>query len=450
MKLVHSVRNVALADYVFDGQLATSHFDVVPLVTWPNGLPCNEVNLFVLRCLRRKLSTAEGGSVQNYVYTISRLVRYCYVHCISLTEVTDKDFTELVKSLREPTAQGIVPSERTVVANGRLILGFIAFLDETMGGIGLLGRQGKIKAVKKRVRSNRGGRTLWADAWQHSALGTPSPERRRKPITKSAIDKLNKAAETGSTSNYLVRRRQLLLRLLEIAGPRVGEVARLKVSDVRRAAQAGNNLLSFYTLKRRKEHKRQVPVLTHELSEIINFIDIQRRSVIRKTVGRHGDDGAVFVSERTGRALSAATLSNEVGALRRHAGISERAHAHMFRHRFITRTLYLLIDEHKFQTEAEMRTFLFAVEDAKTVLAEWTGHADPASLEHYIHAAFSEWRSRRDPARVLLARHANEYFSDGIGKLAEELYEGLSIEDFRARFIVLRDALNDAEGARRG
>ena len=146
--------------------------------------------------------------------------------------------------------------------------------------------------------------------------------------------------------------------MVPITGARIGEVALLKVGDVKQALRSLKRLLTFYTLKRRTEHKREIPVLKQDLADLDNFIEIFRKPVVRKTIGRDADHGYLFISERTGLPLTAATLSNEIGMLRRHSGVTTRASAHLFRHRFITRLLIHLIEEHKFQKGDDLRAAL--------------------------------------------------------------------------------------------
>jgi site-specific recombinase XerD len=358
-------------------------------------------------------------------------------------ELSDAQFVLYVSQLRGPTERGTRPTQRTVIGNGRVTLDFLAYVDKFYGGINLVGDKCRIKAKRKIATSSHRGKSVHREIWDHPALGSPSPVRRRAPIDKNTIEALYKAVADLSTSNYLIHRRQLMIRVLEITGARIGEVALLKVGDVKQAFRSTRRLLTFYTLKRRSEHKREIPVLKQDLADLDNFIEIFRKPVVRKTIGRDADHGYLFISERTGSPLTAATLSNEVGMLRRHSGITTRASAHLFRHRFITRLLIHLIEEHRFQKGDDLRAALLEVESFKKVIMEWTGHASIESIEPYIDLAFAEWRGITNTVKAVIARRATEAFTDQVDRLVDGLGQKLTAEEFRASYEAIRINLKD-------
>ena len=448
-KVVHAIEEVSFGDYIYRGALTSTSYSNVPFLTWLDGTPCNEANMYVLELLQRNMSTkGRGGSIRQYAFSVSRIIRYCDDKKISLVDLSDGEFVEFVKSLRlpksEPSLRREAPTENTVIANGRVVLDFFAYLDRALGGRNLVGPKGRIKAYRKVVASptSEGG-SVQREYWDHRCFGAPSPVRRRSPIAKETIDVLYQAAAEVSKNNYVVRRRQLLIRILEISGARAGEVALLKVVDVSQAVRSNARLLTFYTLKRRKEFERQLPVLAQDLADVINFIEIFRRPLIRRKLGQGKDHGFLFVSEKTGEPLSAQSLSNEIGLLRRHAKLTSKASAHLFRHRFITRLLIHLIEEHKFAHSDDLRTALREVEAFKQILIQWTGQATTRSLEPYIDLAFDEWKGLKETMQAVDARRANEGFADQIDKLVHRLGRDLSSEEFKEAYEQAKKNLED-------
>ena len=441
-KLVHSVASVKFVDYVFRTETNVKEFKNVPFLTWPDGNPCPEANLYIISLLQRNLSTSGGGgSIGQYAYVISRLMRFCFEGRLRLQHLTDAQFVKFVESLRSPNTRGRRPTQNTIISNGRVVLGFLAYLEDFFGGLSLLGENGRIKAFRKKTTSSYNGKKVEREIWDHSSFGSPSPLRRRSPIAKDTIDSLNRAAASVSKSSFLIHRRQILIRVLEMTGARVGEVALLKSADILETFRRNRRFLTFYTLKRRAEHKRDIPVLKQDLADLVNFIEVSRRSVIRRSKWRNKDHGSLFISEKSGSPLTAATLSNEIGKLRRHSGMTTKASAHLFRHRFITRMLIQLIEEYKFQNESDFRSALLEIEGFKKVLTEWTGHASPASLDPYIDLAFAEWRGLKNMVEGVFRRRAAEGFAERVDMLVGDLGQNLSPDEFRASYAALRKNL---------
>ncbi len=102
------------------------------------------------------------------------------------------------------------------------------------------------------------------------------------------------------------------------------------------------------------------------------------------------DHDCLFTSLRSGQPLAINTITNEVSELKIAAGLSKRAHPHMFRHRFITNKFKELIIEYALKGTDVTRSAIANSELIKTKLREWTGHKLVESLDRYIHLAFSE------------------------------------------------------------
>ena len=210
------------------------------------------------------------------------------------------------------------------------------------------------------------------------------------PINAENIQKLRDAISKISTSYFLKRRRQVMLMMLEVTGGRRGEIAALTVKSVMNASTMREPMLELITLKKRPYTMRNIPISRPDLDMLISFIEKQRRIIVKKTIGLSNDSGFVFISETTGNPLQSQTISQELYALANAASIEEKAHAHMFRHRFITKLFVTLIEQHSFENVDDFRRALLDTESIKQKVQQWTGHSQLSSLEIYIHLAFDE------------------------------------------------------------
>jgi len=171
------------------------------------------------------------------------------------------------------------------------------------------------------------------------------------------------------------------------------------------------------------------------LTEIWDYIRSTRKKIIRDTIGLQSDHGVVFVSERTGMPLRPNTVTQEIHALARHAGLVGRAAPHMFRHRFVTKIFVALILQYDLKTPDDLRKALLSLKDAKQQLMEWTGHRSMKSLDHYIDFAFAEVEqlehsmdpikasAELDALRHSIDVYASELDAAGSAVVAKRLHE---------------------------
>jgi len=179
-----------------------------------------------------------------------------------------------------------------------------------------------------------------------------------------------------------------MLLLLEITGGRRSELARIRVDSVLAAMKMAQPMLLIPSSKASDEEGRVVPISSHDLRVLHDFIEFSRGPALRKNGAK--DNGMLFVSSRTGAALNIKTMTNEVQALAAVAGLDAEASPHLFRHRFITKVIVMLIEQHNVRNTDQFRRLLLDSEAIKRKVAEWTGHKNLASLEVYIHLAFEE------------------------------------------------------------
>lgn len=392
----------------------------IPCVLWPNGRWCSAANSYVLELFDRGLSRSDrGGSLTTYVSNIGHLIRFCFERGIDFHEMTDGQFSTFMHELRSQSSHGPkhVRSDNHALTIGSNCLEFLEFIAIERNDPNLLGRQGQIKAYRRRSRTQEGNKAL--SKWNHSSLPSPDPRRRKHPISADAISALRDAVLPLSTSMEQRRRRYIMLRVLEMTGGRRLEIANLSVADVARAFEGPPHMLRLMTAKRRggKASFREMPVAKSDLVELWNYIRTSRKGVIRRTVGLENDHGKVFVNERTGLPLRPNTFTQEVHALAQHAHLPSAASPHLFRHRFITKMFVVLIEQHDFDSPSDLRRAVISVKEIKQQLQQWTGHLSLGSLDRYIDLAFSEVEQLRGGHRVIDIHREFEALKAAVGRI---------------------------------
>lgn len=384
-----------------DGRLHTRPADGFPLMIWPDGSWCHPANTFMRELLEKGLSRRNrGGSLGVAAAHISHLIRYCWRRRCDFVDLTDNQFSEFITDLqRQKRAHDPSQNQRdanSVIAIGRTCLALLECTSRHWGDDRLLGPQGRIRAkqLQQTVKLGGGPRpsTRTVAYWDHPSFPNPDPLKKRMPIATANIEDMRKSVFSVSTTAHQRARRHTILKLLEVTGARRGEIALMKAESVKHAERMEHPMLKIPTLKKRGEalRYRYVPISRADLSFIAQYTDIHRRSVVRRSLKRNHDHGFLLVSGRTGEPLAAGTITQEIGILRKAAGIQQKACPHMFRHRFLTKLFVALIEQHKTENRDDFRRLLLDSEQFKTKVAEWTDHASIESLDRYIDLAFDE------------------------------------------------------------
>lgn len=374
----------------------------IPFLRWPDGSWCLPGNLYMLELFRRGLSRKNGGgTLFTYATNISHLLRYCWRHRVDPIDLTDDQFTQFILKLsaekRRRRPEVDARNANSVIAIGRNCLDFLNSVGRHSCDDSFIGPQGRIQCEQKEfvVRTSRpgkGGAPVVQKYWYHRALPPPDPKKKRLPIGSDLIDRLRAAVEPSSKSTHRRKRRYIMIKLLEISGGRRAEIAALTVAAIRKAAGMEAPMLLIPTFKKRggKGASRLIPIHPHDVRAIMDYIDVNRARVVRKTCGLSNDHGYLLISGRTGRPLKAATITKEIRLLAAEAQIEVQACPHMFRHRFITKLFVALIQAHNCVNEDAFRKLLIDGFSLKAKIREWTGHTDIESLNEYIHLAFDE------------------------------------------------------------
>lgn len=382
----------------------------VPLLHWPDGRTCFDASLYVLELYSRGASReVGGGTLLTYSTKLSHLLRFAAANDLGLLDLTDSYFTLFINSLR---AEGRVESapvrtNSTVISIGRVCLDFLDWLSCQYGRVGFVDPEGNIRAERKSHNVPLGrGRFKVVRYWDHRAFGVQEAAEERSPISSLAISRLRKAVVDAKSSAFVRRRRQVMLKLLEITGGRRTEVAFVRVKDVYDARKMKEPALRLRTLKKKggKQHTRLVPISAHDLGYLSEFIRLQLTPMLKGFGKGSLDDCCLLVSETTGNSLAPNTITQEVRLLRILAGITGPAHSHMFRHRYLTKSVLALLEQHKIENPDAFRQALIDQEALKTKLLQVSGHSSVETLDRYVHLAFEEYTKFKATYDLVKAR----------------------------------------------
>lgn len=426
-------------------RLSTREATNMSFLCWPNGSPCLIGNLYLQTLLNSRGRTrnglsrkgTKGGSMADHAGKVGQLLKRCYRDNIDLINLTDKKFSDYIVEIREQPAKynpaQSKKTENSVIATGKVWLDFLVFVGTFYRNKQFVSENGTIRAREETyyIRARWGRNIAKSHLWHHS-FGKPHRVGRRDPVTSEQIQMLRAANRQDKATDFVKMRRLTMIECLTDLGPRRGELANLRVQDVRDAIALGleTPVLRLDTLKREEHAQRYVPILMPTLRKLDQFIDGPRRKVMRKLYKGGKDHGYLFVCSRTGKPLTDKTFSNEILELRKLAGIESQICPHMFRHAMITRLFTQFIARHQLNNADDFRRALLDTETFKAEVAEWTGHLASDSVEHYIHLAFRDLANYTETlSSTHLTLAIDKYFALS-EDLEQQLNEGLPVAEY--------------------
>lgn len=400
-----------------NGTLKTREAGLIPMIRWPDGRWCHHANDYMLSLFERGKSRHQrGGTLSTYAAHLSHLIRFCHSRSLGFSELTDNDFKALITSLvirgEDQFSTGrkhATRSNNSVLDIARTSIGLLKSVAESTCDPGLIGPGGRIHVVERRsvrLSKKRGGNPKVSTYWSHSCLPNPSAKKTRKPISSRDIERLREAVGRMPSSSFVRKRRLVMLRVLEMTGARRGEVELLTCRDIYSAANMSEPMLRLTTLKSAEGTAHEVPVSASDLRFIVEYIEKNRRPLISRLGMAGQDDNRLLVSATNGKGLRANTITNEIALIAQAADLATQCCPHLFRHRFITKAVQLIIDRNLTQNRSAFRR---AIMDSGTLLVhlmQWTGHKDRESFSGYVDLGFDEGPSavdRNAAARLRLA-----------------------------------------------
>lgn len=375
-----------------------------PFITYPNGKPCYEANLYIRKLVQEGVSTfgKKGGTLHTYASQINHLVNYVYKNSIELSQLTDAFFTMFINSLSaEKRIDKITPKRKAnaVISIGKRCIDFLQLVQVVNHLSFFIGTAPENAIIITEVKSSRtiegySGK-VETISFKHTSFPTPNAKNKKTPISIGVHDKLFNHLK--SNKNIQVRERDLaIFHVLDQLGARRAEIINIRVSDVKAALRSKDKYpsLRLINLKQKDAERKErfVPVSRVFLSELSNYIRRYRRPLVKSKLGcsKADDHGYLFVSTTSGNPLSEDTLTTYFSVWREALGIEDELHAHLFRHTYITNKLIELIESRSdVITADDFKRLILNTEWFKRELQEWTGHKYLSSMEDYINLAFS-------------------------------------------------------------
>lgn len=417
--LLHEVDVTHDAHYNPVGETYSARRIVVPAsfaVTWPDGMPCSLVEIYLIARFRRGASVREdGGSLRAIVAKLSHLIRHCWLKKKDFWELDDEVIDQLVIKLMEekkPDAPMVrVRNNNTVRSIVAAAVDFLLWLqDDMLKDVKLIGvgPQYRIRLVERKEFVAHRNRFI-----VHVLYHRLPPRDTREPKRPISSDKRNALWQAvgklagadlvlptwakGSSNadiltSYLKARRELLLELLESTGARPGELSRLSASGNEDCYKSQELILM--TLKRRRHFERKIKLQPGVAMRLTIFLRKHRASLLNaiQASGRKADPSDRVFLGVSGSPMSERTMSSEFSRISNIAGLSEsQSCMSMFRHRFITKQVAIHLSA--YLDEGESAKALMTGGDYRTILkkvATITGHGNENSLMHYIDLAWDE------------------------------------------------------------
>lgn len=426
----------------------------VPLLLWPDGHWCLEVNLFLHSLFENGYAhQPRGGTLGTYAAYLARLVRFCYVtKKKSFIDLTDSEFAESVRRLYEAVCvkNGAVVqalNRTTVRAITSIWLEFLSFVGDYYDDASFVGKDGRIRAFKEKTFTGRSGQFAQGESWRHWSINASDPYHRRMPLSENTLRLLREAAARTGRGAFLRRRRLVMLELIDTTGLRRLEASLLRVKDVQEAIDqwrlsgakeqcppgaskplegAEVFFLSFRMVKqkdREKERLRTVPISAVTLRFFAEYLGHRKRLLQRLGRPMVRPDDPFLVSAKSGKALQPNTFTFEFMLLANAAGIVGPCSPQMGRGRFMTREYVRLINTHHMETADDFRRALLDDKSFKEKVRQVSGHARASSVDVYINVAIDEIASlaatisRVDAQRNVDAlRNANQRYAAALAQ----------------------------------
>lgn len=382
-----------------DEKLKMIDASYTPFISYDNGVPCFEANMYMhVQLIHGKSRRFGGGTLKTYASMIIHLVKFCYNNQIKFHQLTDSTFRLFIQGLQgERDRLGKLRRSNNRVRDiGLRCLDFLKFVQECHDLENFIG-EGPENAITIKMKTSKNqidgsNRKVEISFATHMCLPSKDAVKKRFPISEDSSLKLWVHIRNQSTREKRLRD-IAFYTCLEQLGARINEILFITVEEVERAIKSGDNpQLRLTTLKRRDDQtSRFIPVTHSLLVTLKSYVNKVRKKVIKRTIGKKSDHGYLFVSLTTGKKLTSFTFSNQMNNWKKDLKIKEGFHPHLYRHAFITNKLVEIILQHKEINSADkFRENLLNTKKFQMQLQEWTGHTKLSSLNTYLDLAFAE------------------------------------------------------------
>jgi integrase len=401
----------------FETSTQSRDFPALVLMSWPNGYPCVEMELYLLRLAENGARVdRNGGTVRQEAVKLSHMVRYCFRTKLNFWDMWSSHFLAFLYFLvKEKRDNGELKRESTqVIEISDSCIRFFTWLQETLLPhrriVDVRGKPHQILLKVKKTTDVYGRVHISQHFARNPARSTPNL---KEPMPKESIDALFAAISRKSDSlreNARFQSRFATLEKLEryldfrdatwdtalticmTLGCRPSELAQMSLSTNIRSMM-DEKKLTLSTKKREPKAGRKVEVRMGTIIKVNLYIKKRERILAQlRTEGKNPapSDGLFLNSQ--GNPLTPETLERGFDRLCDEADIGTRTCLSMFRHRAITTLMAIHLAEF---CSGRLDVAMQALNDSdyKTILtkvAQITGHKQPESLKPYIHLAWDE------------------------------------------------------------
>lgn len=384
------------------------------LIRWPDGRPCHLVNHWLME---KALGTLARETTKVYASQITHLVRYCYTHEVEFFDFTDEDFyhfsnhlEKLKKSNSKHSAEYIGGNH--VRAVQQRALHFFLWIHKNYSSLSstpLIGESENCQIIiETRASSYNGRKEVW-----HRYLKPPEPPKDDKNVITEKmiqalfnaifvahdIDNLPTRAKTKQVADpelftmrntFLYERRIFTIKIMKLTGLRPEELIDIPL-ELNQSVTATRRI-SLPTKKQGVPAPiRKFDISTRAALDFQRYLD-NRRIFIDFLLNK----GLITIPSKSiligdnGKSIKKSSITKEFSRLCVSAGFFDvRCCLSMFRHRFITRGMHLLLLE-RFTKNPELRTHWThgLREDVCNILIRQTGHRQAKSLYGYFHEEY--------------------------------------------------------------
>jgi integrase len=399
----------------------------VPIYFWPDGSVCVPVTIWLVTQAKNYLSDENTKGKSNnppvtHASLISSFVRYVHLtrkkNFYLIDDEDVKSFREYLRSEINNRTESKKREDSQVAKIMRKSLNFIVWYQKyLLPESNLIGEElnNKITITYKTQKVKKISITYI----NHRHIPEKSTPQKIKPIANVDIDNFYQHLNSKYKDNKFLRKRnRAILSLLEATGVRCSELVRLSVDDILNAIKTG--VLIFYTSKSNLK-QRQIPIEKEWLLPILNYINGERKRKIEnyKIKNPSFDSNALLINDNDCRRMTSARITKLFSEWRLGLGITQKAAAHMFRHRFITLQVLQRINGYN------RSTLPIGLKESLLVrVAELSGHSDPESLLVYIDLAFEEMKIWDEPEAAIKLRSKSEALLTAIKQIKVEINEG--------------------------
>ena len=354
----------------------------LPLAAWPNGSTCFEANCWASKLLNEGL---QSPSIAEYFYQITPFLRYCSSISTDLPDVNNAIFVNFMDEIKKPESiyiNGSSLSLKRIKSIANRTLDFLEHVGEIYFIADFVSSNGKIQARKVETKSN--GRTRFT--WRHPKIPkNVGPSSGGKPISEKNISLIIKAARQAKSEPYYKSRNRIITEILKGTGSRRAELPPITLGHIKAARKRPIPALELANMKSPNKPIK-IPEIEEALLLLIeNYVTYDLLPFLSCKRITASDATPLFVSNKTGHALTPNSITKIFHALRKIAKIEEPVYPHQFRHRSIT-----LFEKNRF-AEHPAEFALSRVNGGRPVSetslhnAERHGHASVDSQKPYNH-----------------------------------------------------------------